>query len=81
MVSAFASDLRLVLAQMKVDEKSNEITAIPKMLELLDIKGYIVTIVRGTLFLTYAYTYRSAFAYVSACTCSCVLTLASARLN
>lgn len=43
-VSAFASDLRLVLAQMKVDEKSNEITAIPKLLKLLDIKGCIVTI-------------------------------------
>jgi len=44
MVSAFASDLRLVLAQVKVDEKSNEITAIPKILELLDLKGCIVTI-------------------------------------
>jgi len=32
------------LAQVKVDEKSNEITAIPKILELLDLKGCIVTI-------------------------------------
>jgi predicted transposase YbfD/YdcC len=44
MVSAFATTARLVLAQQRVDEKSNEITAIPKLLELLDLKGQIVTI-------------------------------------
>jgi predicted transposase YbfD/YdcC len=44
MVSAFATDARLVLAQQKVDEKSNEITAIPKLLDLLDLKGQTVTI-------------------------------------
>ncbi|OGV33543.1 MAG: hypothetical protein A3E88_02810 [Legionellales bacterium RIFCSPHIGHO2_12_FULL_35_11] len=44
MVSAFATGARLVLAQQKVDEKSNEITAIPKLLGLLDLKGQIVTI-------------------------------------
>jgi len=44
MVSAFATGARLVLAQQKVDEKSNEITAIPKLLDLLDLKGQIVTI-------------------------------------
>lgn len=44
MVSAFATEARLVLAQQKVDEKSNEITAIPKLLDLLDLKGHIVTI-------------------------------------
>ncbi|OGV37673.1 MAG: hypothetical protein A3E88_06760 [Legionellales bacterium RIFCSPHIGHO2_12_FULL_35_11] len=44
MVSAFATEARLVLAQQKVDEKSNEITAIPKLLELLDLTGHIVTI-------------------------------------
>lgn len=44
MVSAFATQARLVLAQQKVDEKSNEITAIPKLLGLLDLKGQIVTI-------------------------------------
>jgi predicted transposase YbfD/YdcC len=44
MVSAFATGARLVLAQQKVDEKSNEITAIPKLLDLLDLKGHIVTI-------------------------------------
>ncbi len=43
-VSAFATGARLVLAQQKVDEKSNEITAIPKVLSLLDLKGPIVTI-------------------------------------
>src|SRR3990167_4899302 len=44
MVSAFATDARLVLAQQKVDEKSNEIVAIPKLLDLLDLKGQIITI-------------------------------------
>lgn len=44
MVSAFATGARLVLAQQKVDEKSNEITAIPKLLDLLDLNGHIVTI-------------------------------------
>ena len=44
MVSAFATEARLVLAQQSVDEKSNEITAIPKLLKLLDLKGHIVTI-------------------------------------
>jgi len=44
MVSAFSTTARLVLAQQKVDEKSNEITAIPKLLELLDLKGHVVTI-------------------------------------
>jgi predicted transposase YbfD/YdcC len=41
---AWASANRLVLGQLKVDEKSNEITAIPKLLQLLDIKGAVVTI-------------------------------------
>ena len=44
MVSAFATNARLVLAQQAVDEKSNEITAIPKLLKLLDLQGQIVTI-------------------------------------
>lgn len=44
MVSAFAAKTKLVLAQQKVDDKSNEITAIPKLLDLLSIKGNIVTI-------------------------------------
>lgn len=44
MVSAWASDNRLVLAQQKVDAKSNEITAIPALLEMLEIAGCIVTI-------------------------------------
>jgi predicted transposase YbfD/YdcC len=44
MVSAWASANRLVLGQLKVDEKSNEITAIPELLKLLLLKGCIVTI-------------------------------------
>ena len=44
MVSAFASQARLVLGQIKVDDKSNEITAIPKLLNILEIKGNIITI-------------------------------------
>lgn len=43
MVSAWAEENRLVLAQAKVDEKSNEITAIPELLGLLEISGCIVT--------------------------------------
>ncbi len=43
-VSAFASEARLALGQVKVDDKSNEITAIPVLLNLLAIKGAIVTI-------------------------------------
>ena len=44
MVSAFAARQRLVLGQVKVAEKSNEIIAIPKLLDRLAIEGAIVTI-------------------------------------
>jgi len=44
MVSAWANKAGLTLGQVKVDEKSNEITAIPELLELLELKGCIVTI-------------------------------------
>lgn len=44
MVSAFAANNGVVLGQIKTAEKSNEITAIPALLDLLDIKGSIVTI-------------------------------------
>jgi len=44
MVSAWASGQRLVLAQQVVDAKSNEITAIPALLGVLDVRGCIVTI-------------------------------------
>ena len=44
MVSAWAAHNRVVLGQIKTDEKSNEITAIPNLLELLHIKGAVVTI-------------------------------------
>ena len=43
-VSAWARDARLVLGQVAVDEKSNEITAIPKLLALLELQGALVTI-------------------------------------
>ncbi len=44
MVSAYATELRLVLCQQKVSEKSNEIRAIPELLDMLDLRGAIVTI-------------------------------------
>jgi predicted transposase YbfD/YdcC len=44
MVSAWASANNLVLAQRKVDEKSNEITAIPKLLDALELAGTVVTV-------------------------------------
>ena len=44
MVSAWSSEQNLVLGQTRVDEKSNEITAIPKLLDLLEIEGAIITI-------------------------------------
>ena len=43
-VSAWAQSNSLVLGQVKVDDKSNEITAIPKLLSRLDIAGAVVTI-------------------------------------
>ena len=43
-VSAWANENKLVLGQLCVEEKSNEITAIPKLLELLWLEGSIVTI-------------------------------------
>ena len=44
MVNAWASRNNLVLGQLKVEDKSNEITAIPRLLDLLTLKGRIVTI-------------------------------------
>lgn len=44
LVSAWAAENRMVLAQLAVDEKSNEITAIPELLKLLDLEGCLVTI-------------------------------------
>ncbi len=44
MVSAWSKEHRLVLGQTKVNAKSNEITAIPALLEMLDISGCIITI-------------------------------------
>jgi predicted transposase YbfD/YdcC len=44
MVSAWASELRLVLGQLKTNDKSNEITAIPELIKTLALQGTIVTI-------------------------------------
>jgi len=44
MVSAFSAANSVVLGQVKTDVKSNEITAIPKLLDLLDVRGCLVTI-------------------------------------
>lgn len=43
-VSAYAADCNLVIGQVKTEEKSNEITAIPALLSILDLNGCIVTI-------------------------------------
>jgi predicted transposase YbfD/YdcC len=43
-VSAWATENRLVFAQVKTEEKSNEITAIPALLEMIALKGCIITI-------------------------------------
>ncbi len=43
-VSAFSTECGLVLGQLACEEKSNEITAIPKLLEVLELNGCIVTI-------------------------------------
>ncbi len=43
-VSAFATEARLVLGQLACEEKSNEITAMPKLLDMLEVKGCIVTV-------------------------------------
>ena len=43
-VSAWASENGLALGQVKVDDKSNEITAIPELLRILDLQGCIVTL-------------------------------------
>lgn len=44
MVSAYAAANKLVLAQLKTDNKSNEITAIPALLRVLDLRGSLVSI-------------------------------------
>ena len=43
-VSAFSAECGLVLGQLACEEKSNEITAIPKLLDMLELNGWIVTI-------------------------------------
>ncbi len=43
-VSAWSSENRIILGQVKVDEKSNEITAIPELLSVLEIQNCVITI-------------------------------------
>ena len=43
-VSAFLGDIGLSIGQLKIEDKSNEINAIPDLLDLIDIKGAIITI-------------------------------------
>lgn len=43
-VSAWVSEQSIVLGQMKCEEKSNEIRAIPELLKILDLEGYVITI-------------------------------------
>lgn len=43
-VSAWATDLRVCLGQVAVDDKSNEITAVPRLLALLELTGAVVTL-------------------------------------
>jgi len=44
MVSTWANESNLVLGQVKVNEKSNEISAIPKLLDILSLQGNVITI-------------------------------------
>ncbi|MEW6499614.1 MAG: ISAs1 family transposase, partial [Cyanobacteriota bacterium] len=67
LVSAWACEHRLVLGQVKVSEKSNEITAIPALLELLDLAGCIITIdAMGTQTAIAAQIYHAKADYVLA---------------
>ena len=43
-VSAWASDNQLILGQVQTEEKSNEITAVPELLQMLELRGCIVTL-------------------------------------
>ena len=43
MLNAWSVDNRLVLGQLAVEEKSNEITAVPQLMDMLDLKGCVVT--------------------------------------
>ncbi len=50
MVSAWASSQQMVLGQLATDEKSNEITAVPELIDMLDISGCIVPCVKGIMY-------------------------------
>ncbi len=67
LVSAWSSEHRLVLGQVKVTDKSNEITAIPALLELLALAGCIITIdAMGTQTAIAAQIYNASADYVLA---------------
>ncbi len=67
LVSAWASEHRLVLGQVKVADKSNEITAIPALLELLNLAGCIITIdAMGTQIAIATQIYNASADYVLA---------------
>lgn len=67
LVSAWAREHRLVLGQVKVADKSNEITAIPALLELLDLAGCIITIdAMGTQTAIATQIYKASADYVLA---------------
>ncbi len=42
-MSAFVAENQIILEELTVEEKSNEITAVPELLDLIDVKGDIVT--------------------------------------
>ena len=56
MVNAWATENRLVLGQTKVTAKSNEITAIPKLLKILTIEGCLERLIRVMVALKFADT-------------------------
>ena len=58
MVSAWGCEQRLVLGQIATDAKSNEITAVPKLLEMLSLKGCIVSDITVIAFQSGAITSR-----------------------
>ncbi len=59
MVSAFATANELVLGQIKINDKSNEITAIPELLDLLEIRGCLITIDAMCIFWPIVNTYSA----------------------
>ena len=42
-ISAFVAEIQITLGELAVEEKTNEITAVPELLDLIDVKGSVVT--------------------------------------